>query len=177
MDKRTQQITQQASDYAVDQAKKASGALSNQLLGTDITETAMATAPLLYKGGQYFRAKGASGIASDVRQGANDALGAVQSRVGTAMNTLRGQVGDVVQQGGNRITAEGEDGYQSVQQRMRNMLDTPEARVADVAPDLPPIESRLQGAGGQIKPWSSRGLNISESHCDRKSRTHTRSCL
>ena len=148
MDRRTQQITQQASNYAVDQAKKASGALSNQLLGTDITQTAVEAAPLLYKGGRYFRAKGASGIASDVREGASTALGAVQSRVGNAMNTLRGQVGDVV----GRATAEGEDGYQSVQQRMQSMLDTPRARVADLAPDLPPIESRLQGAGGQINP-------------------------
>ena len=148
MDKRTQQITQQASNYAVDQAKKASGALSNQLLGTDITQTAVEAAPLLYKGGRYFRAKGASGIASDITTGANDAIGAVQSRVGNAINTLRGQVGDVV----GRATAEGEDGYQTLKQSMNSMLDVPRARVADLAPDLPPIESRLQGAGGQINP-------------------------
>ena len=143
MDKRTQQITQQASDYAVDQAKKASGALSNQLLGTDITETAMATAPLLYKGGQYFRAKGASGIANDVREGVSTAAGAVQSRVGNAINTLRGQVGDVVGQ----VTAEGENGYQTVQQNMRDLLPKPQARLAGLADESSVVRSRLQGGG------------------------------
>lgn len=81
MDKRSQQLTQQATNFATAQARKASGALSNQLFGQDITQSAVEAAPLLYKGGRYLKQRGLRGAAEDLGDAATELAGRVRARV------------------------------------------------------------------------------------------------
>jgi len=125
MDKRTQQITQQARDYAGDVAKKASGALSNQLLGQDITQTVVEASPLLYKGGRYFRSRGVSGAMSDaqtaVSGAANSVRNAVTGRVQSAVGNATRQAQGVVQGAKDNISSALGNDDDGLQQRFNTL--------------------------------------------------------
>ena len=92
MDKRSQQLTQQATNFATAQARKASGALSNQIFGQDITQSVVEAAPLLYKGGKYLKQRGLSGAVEDVADTATKSATDLAGRVKARVQDLAGEV-------------------------------------------------------------------------------------